>query len=298
MASPATDILAQILSRSGMMPPPAEAGTAPQAVPQAPGDPLDATIRQRILMAMNAKPTLRDRIGPLNVPWSNTQRPSAASYALRGLVAGFNGRLNGRAVQRSNDIDSLLRLAETRRYHDIQAGNMSTDNARADALQKEMAADRAQRQADRETDNKRLEMLAQSLMGDRSEDNQRAGRQLAEMLRHNQVMEGVALGNLAERRKEGASGGGRGEGSPKDISSPTSLYYESIGKRLKTAVAPGSPEEAAIDAWVAKQQETARANEIARRQGIGSDEAVIPPAPAAAPQKPNATFDILTRKKK
>ena len=90
---------------------------------------------------------------------------------------------------------------------------------------------------------------------------------------------------LAERRRRVDTTGKRsgtkapkGKGAPgtKDISSPVSQYYRNIGEQLKSAL-PGDAsypaKRDAIDAWVAKQIQTAQMNEVARRTNQPKGEA-------------------------
>lgn len=271
----------------------AGAAGVPAAGAQRTPDALDALIEK--LLAQQGQGTgggLAQRTGPLNVPFGPmSTRPNPLQFLLRGAVSGYNGRAGASGA--NPKIEQLLRLQESKRYHDAQIGNTTADNTRADAAEKRFTDAEAARQQDRETDNQRMERLAQSMLSDRSTDNDRQGRQLAEQARHNRSMEGAAFGNLAERRKNDArvaAGGGAAGGKGASPYTSNKAYYDGIADSMvesaKTKIKGKHKQEktiAAIRAWQAQQTRDLALHETDRRNG----------GAPAAPQSSGSTLDIL-----
>lgn len=116
-----------------------------------------ALMPQQATTGLAPKPNWAQKLGPLDVPWSNTPRPSAASYLLRGLVSGFNGKVGrnplavggGRAGAAPNPLEMGRYALAIKTARDL-AANRATDNARAQASVTQSEADRAAARADRE----------------------------------------------------------------------------------------------------------------------------------------------------
>lgn len=274
------------------VPDPATQMTPQQLSPASTPDPLES----QLMALLQQKQSNPMHLYQPPMPQSSNERDVNSRSFLSGLVGGINSRGAQKSANKESTITNLLRLQEQKRYHDMQGQNMAADNARADTQTQAMNAYRDWQQTHGDAQEARLNAALVALTASRNVDDQRAARALAEQMRHDRAMEGNAAGNLAERRKENADGGI----SAKDISSPVSQYYRNIGEQLKAAL-PGDAsfpaKRDAIDAWVAKQVQTAQMNEVGRRTGGGAA-----PAPAAEPttggeMKPseNPALDAKTR---
>lgn len=94
---------------AGFMPDLPPQPAAPPVPDMAGGDPIRALLAQTLQNQPQAS-GLRQKLGALNVPWSNTPRPSAASYLLRGLVSGFNGAPGGPKQSGDLSASALLKM--------------------------------------------------------------------------------------------------------------------------------------------------------------------------------------------
>lgn len=192
------------------------------------------------------------------MPQSSNERDVGGRSFLSGLVGGFNHMGGERGNDRAQKIrETLLGIESSQRGARLSSARVerpgSTPPARLGTARPPMAV-----KEDPYADLKREKYEAQI----------------------------DATKALAERRRRASATGKRaGSGAPKkggdgasskDISSPTSQYYRNIGEQLKAALPdnaeyPKKRDE--IDAWVAKQVQTAQINEVARRKGLSQGEA-------------------------
>jgi hypothetical protein len=254
-------------------------------------EPLDPYIAERdkvlaLLTAFRAKrPGLLARVsnaGGFAVPQGVIGRKHrTARILLRSLLGGVNTLGRMKAQERTTNYnDMVAQLKERQGVLDDAEGR----NKELVRLQKDINAElRAQHREGMQEESLALRKAQQGLNSD------------PEYLRLMRAAKLRSEGALANQRDASAAShrsrmgwnpnsykgrggkGGSGAGGSKDISSPVSQYYEAIGNRMKA----GGANPLQVDAWVAKQQETARMNEVARRQGTVNEEANIPPAPAA-----------------
>lgn len=250
------------------------------AAPQTAGtDPLES----QIMALLNHRQGLMDRLGPLPVPAmprSSNERDVNSRSFLSGLVGGFNSGLKNRNEAPNSALTRLLQLQEQKRFHDMQGANMAADNTRADAQMQALNAYREWQQTHGDAQEKRLNDALGALIASRSVDDQRLAAALAEQMRHNRATEGVAAGNLAERKKENAAGGGKSGASPY---TSNKAYFDSIADTMvenaTTKIANKKLREktiAKIRSWQAQQTRDLALTETERRGGAGVEGAAPP----------------------
>jgi hypothetical protein len=247
-------------------------GEDPTGTAMNPPETLDPymTERDRVLQLLTAfrakRPSLLARLsnaGGLAVPQGVIGRKQrTARILLRSLLGGVNTLGKMKAQERTGDYNDLVSQLKERQGLLDDAEGRNKEQAK---MQKDINAElRAQRSSDvqerrlaiQEKDKSDPEMRALKLEAERALIAQRKSR----------------MGwNPNTGKGRGGKGGGKGGAKSVDISSPVSQYFEAIGERMKA----GGADPDLVDAWVAKQQETARMNEVSRRQGLSPSEAEI-----------------------
>lgn len=271
--TPNIALIIQNAMRARMAPPdPAAQMVAPQPnVPRetsAP-DPLESQL-MALLQQKQSNPV---QLYQPPMPRSSNERDVGGRGFLSGLVGGFNSRQAQKGANKESTITNLLRLQEQKRYHDMQ--NENTDQSRRLQEQRISLLEKQQEWA-RQNGDTRTEGYIQNIIDairHRGVTEAQTDSGQAETKRYHGILAGAA----ATREKRVAAGGGaKGGVGTKDISSPVSQYFDAIGARMKAALPDDDSypkKRDAIDAWVAKQQETARMNEVARRTNQPKGEA-------------------------
>lgn len=172
---------------------------------QATPDPLEAHLTR----LLSEKPGFSDRfqLAPVPMPSSENQRDVGARSFLSGAVHGVNARFGNKAANKESTIANLLRLAEMKRYHDAQIGNMGADNTRADKLAgntiSNTGADNTRADANLQ---RALEALAESERSHRANEGLR-GQSLAITVRGQDLSHGDRQQSLALARQREARRG-------------------------------------------------------------------------------------------